>query len=257
MWLLKQLREIEWIASLWTMATTSPWFWVVVGAVGTVLTAIGAIAYDWAAWINSYGPPGWIIAAAVAVVSVSAIVGLAAWSIVQVRTLRRGQHNAQPMDETGRSAERERDLTETLRRVDRAVFLLLASATDEGTHRSLWKALKTIPNEEEGESEGALLSIKSRLMDHEGETVAALNGTRWGLPLSAAMAEAERNADSELRTAALPDGIHPMIYREYIIACRKRSALEAFLKSAIAESDSERDHLLGLLREQKSIHKTA
>ena len=70
------------------------------------------------------------------------------------------------------------------------------------------------------------------------------------------MADAERAVDVDLRTATIPNGIHPMIYREYAIASRKREALKTFLDNAIAESDSERDHTLGMLREQKLLHDT-
>jgi hypothetical protein len=252
MWLFKKLREIEWIASLWGMATTSPLFWLVVGAVGTMLTAIGAIAYDWAAWINSYGRPGWIIAATAALFVCCLVTGTVAWTWQQIRGIR-SRHDSSGADSAAQE-KRASSVHETLRRIERSVFLLLASATDEGTYRALWKALKTLPGEENGDTTDTALSIHARLEAHESATAVALRGTRWWQDFSSTMAAAERDVDIELRTADTPNGVRPMAYRAYAIAIRKRGELKTFLERAIAETDFERDHVLGMLREQKALH---
>jgi len=254
MWLFKKLREVEWMVSLWTMATTSAWFWVVVSAVVAVLTAIGTVAYDWAVWINSFGRSGWILAVAATIPAVAVIVGLVAWAIDRIRVLRRDRRSIQHGDVAAKKAERERTLDETLRLFNRSVFLLLANAVDEGTHRALWKAFKTLPDAAEADTDEKHLEVAARFRAHEGETALLLRGTRWSPEFSRIMAEVEYAIDVDLRRAKLPDGIQPMIYRAYAIASGKRDARESFLKNAIAASDGERDHILGMLREQRALH---
>ncbi|MFD2056457.1 hypothetical protein ACFSQT_27130 [Mesorhizobium calcicola] len=256
-WLYRKIREFEWIVSLWALATTSPTFWLVVAAVAAVLTAVGSVLYDAASWINGYGRSGWILAVVAAIILVCGVIVsvTAAWR--GIRSIRSGTRTPQSSEANGRAEARESARDETLRRIDRSIFLLLVSATDEGTHRALWKAYKALPERSSGDSDDALLRIANGLKGHESETGAALNGTRWWGEFSVAMADALYLADVELRTAKLPDGIHPMIYREYAIADRKREALKTFLENAISTSDNNRDYTLGMLRDQKKFHDKA
>jgi hypothetical protein len=143
---------------------------------------------------------------------------------------------------------------ETLRLLERSVFLLVSGAVDESAHRKLWKAYQTIPTIDGATDDETLLRASEKIKEYLFQVINDLAGTRWSDGLSTTLREAEWNADAELRRAEVPTGFQPFIYREYFISLRRHAEIKGFLEQAIADSDALREQTFGMLRNQKRFH---
>jgi hypothetical protein len=249
-------ERVKTLESLWSLANLV-WEQIVrlglYGAGLAMLTAVGAVLYSAAAWINQFRAAGWILAIVAAIIVGALLVGIVAWAIDRVRVIRSERSKASAASASAALYTAKRiPLDQVLGKIDRTLFLLTARTIDQMHLEMLESAVAQLPKLPE--SGPNIPDDTDRIVKLIAEALGNLGTSHWRQELSGELGQLERNADYQLKTIPVPDGVAWYDFRANYIARQQFRRVEIYLQGEAQQLRNNQGQMLSMLYERRAAH---
>jgi hypothetical protein len=252
----EKLKTLEWVWSLWNLV----WDHIVkpygiYAAALAMLTAAGAALYSAGEWINNFGAAGWILAVVAAIIIGALLVGLIAWAIDRVRTVRTERVKATDAEPKLRGLP----LSQRLDNIDFTLFHLTTRVVADLHVHVVQRALARMPMKQRDIN---LASATNDALNYETESlddfVRSVGGdfvnTHWWRDVAGELRLIEYKADQELRSVQIPAALNLLDYRLNYIARLHRDRVAKFLEWVLDEERTAQGQALNMMYQRKELH---